>query len=211
LPSTRFLFWNINRKPLADAVAELAEEHAVDIVVLVESDLDPRAMLRTLNTRRRGEFHLPRGLSKRVTIFTRFSRQFLRPTFESGYISIRRLALPARSELLVVAVHLPSKLHQPADSQVLECAELARQISGEEDRAGHRRTVVLGDFNMNPFESGLVGAAGLNSVMSRQIASLASRAVQGKDYPFFTIRCGGTSVIRAPIPPDRIFTTARSM
>ena len=36
LPTTRFLFWNINRKPLVSAVAELADIHRTDVVVLAE-------------------------------------------------------------------------------------------------------------------------------------------------------------------------------
>lgn len=38
---------------------------------------------------------------------------------------------------------------------------------------------------MNPFETGLVSAAGLNAVMTRQIALRETRTVKGKEYPFF--------------------------
>lgn len=159
MPSTTFLFWNVNRKPLAGVVADLADANQVDVIILAECETEPAIMLRALNEGRRGGFHLPPGLSKRVMIFTRFSRDFLIPTFEHDRLSIRRLALPARSELLLVAVHLPSKLHWSNESQAFECTELARLIANEEDRAGHRRTVAVGDFNMNPFEFGFIAAA----------------------------------------------------
>jgi hypothetical protein len=128
-------------------------------------------MLRMLNIGRRGGFHFPHSFCKRLTVFTRFARQFLKAVFESDRTSIRRLSLPARPDLLLAMVHLPSKLHQSAESQIFECTELAHRIAAEENRAGHRRTVLFGDFNMNPFESGLVAAGGLHSVMSRKIAS----------------------------------------
>jgi hypothetical protein len=153
--------------------------------MLAECDPDPAAMLRALNLRHRGSFHLPVGLSAGVRIFTRFSRRFLQPIFESPHVSIRRLALPARSEVLLAAVHLPSKLYWSSESQAFECTELAQRIAAEEDRAGHQRTVLVGDFNMNPFESGIVAAGGLNSVMSRRIAARAVRTVQGREYRFF--------------------------
>ena len=38
---------------------------------------------------------------------------------------------------------------------------------------------------MNPFEPGVVAAAGLHAVMSREVASRQSRTVQGRDYRFF--------------------------
>jgi hypothetical protein len=183
LPKTNFLFWNLNRKPLPEMVAELAAERSVDVVMLAESSNETATLL-ALN-RSRTEFHVSRSSSEAVTIFTRFSGEFLKPTFESDRITIRRLELPARLELLLAAVHLPSKLHLSPDSQSLECMELARQITVQEDRVGHRRTILIGDFNMNPFEPGMVAAGGLNSVMSRNLVERGARKVQGRDYRFF--------------------------
>jgi endonuclease/exonuclease/phosphatase family metal-dependent hydrolase len=185
LPTTKFLFWNINRKPLGDIVADLADTHGVDLVALAECSIEPATLLRKLNLDRTGGFQFPPSVSKGVMIFTRFSRGFLHRSFESERVSIRRLALPARSEVLIVAVHFPSKLYWSNDSQASECTELARQIDLEENKVGHQRTVLFGDFNMNPFEAGLVSAAGLNSVMSRRVAARLRRTVQGRQYRFF--------------------------
>jgi exonuclease III len=185
LPTTRFLFWNVNRKSLGDVIADLADEHRIDVIILAESEIEPNSLLRTLNHDPTVGFHLTAGNCRRITIFTRFSRDFLRPTFETERISIRRLSLPARAEVVLVTVHLPSKLHMTEDDQLLECTVLVRQIAEQEALAGHRRTIVVGDLNMNPFEPGMVGAAGLHSVMSRQVAARGSRTVKGNDYQFF--------------------------
>jgi hypothetical protein len=85
----------------------------------------------------------------------------------------------------MAAVHFPSKLRWSNESQLFECVELAKAIRRVEDSVGHRRTVLFGDFNMNPFETGLIGAAGLNAVTSRAVASRGSRVVQGREYQFF--------------------------
>lgn len=45
---------------------------------------------------------------------------------ESERISIRRLELPGRHKLLVMGVHLPSKVNVSDDSQVFESVYLAR-------------------------------------------------------------------------------------
>lgn len=185
MPSTRFLFWNINRKPLAPVIAELAASNRTDVIVLAESRLDQRTMLKALNSTHGLGFHFPTSKSKGLSIYTRFSRKFLTPTYESDRLSIMRLALPGRLEIILATVHMPSKLHWSDESQALECAELARNIATVEDKVGHRRTVLVGDFNMNPFEVGLVGAAGLHAVMSRRVASRAVRTVQGREYRFF--------------------------
>ena len=166
-------------------MAELVEIHAVDMVILAESASEPRDIVQHLNDVGHGGFQVPRGLSECVGVFPRFPREYLQPIFESDRVSIQRLSIPERLEILVSAVHLPSKLHWSEASQAFACHELARQIAKVEVRVGHRRTVLLGDFNMNPFEPGLVSAVGLNAVMSRRVAARSSRTVQSAEYPFF--------------------------
>jgi len=173
----------MNRKPLAGLVAELAEIHRVDVIILAECDDDPQTMLSALNRASATGFHFPRSLYERIVMFTRFSPEFLKPLFEGTRVSIRRLALPARMPVLFAATHLPSKLYCSPESLAFECSELARDIENVEDRAGHPGTLLVGDFNLNPFEAGLVG--GLSSVMSRQVASRMTRIVQDREHRFF--------------------------
>lgn len=185
MPQTTFLFWNLNRKPLLNLVAELAGSRRVDVVILAECPDEPRSILQVLNANGTSGFRYPRSDCERVRVFTRFSKQFLVPKFESERISIRRLSLPDRSEVLLAMAHLPSKLHCSDASQLFECTELAREIAHIEDRVGHGRTILVGDLNMNPFESGLVGAGGLNAVMARHVAWRGQRTVQGRSYRYF--------------------------
>jgi hypothetical protein len=130
-------------------------------------------------------FHLSDSECERIVIYTRFSQEFIQKKFDSTRLTIRRLLLPGSEEILLAAVHQPSKLYWSDQSQGFECAELASTICDIEEEVGHRRTVLVGDFNMNPFEGGIVAANGLNAVMSRNVAARDSRTVQGRDYPFF--------------------------
>jgi hypothetical protein len=77
-------------------------------------------------------------------VFTRFSRRFMKTVVESGHISIRRLTLPARRDILLVLAHLPSRLYWSADSLNQECTFVARLIRDAERNAGHARTIVVG-------------------------------------------------------------------
>jgi hypothetical protein len=180
-----FLFWNANRKPLQKEIRALVQANQLDVIILSEFPSSPVSLLQYLNSGGTAGFHFAVGLCERIRIFTRFSSEFLWPTYESQWISIRRLRLPARLEVLVVAAHLPGKLYRSEDSQAFEYLEVARTIREQETRAGHERTLIVGDLNMNPFEKGLVSANGLNAVMTRQVASRRSRIVMGREYPFF--------------------------
>ena len=180
----RFLFWNLEGKELQHLVAQLADEHSVDLIVLSECETPATTMLMQLNADH-VRFELCPGLCQSITFFAAFQANFLTPVLESARISVRRLTLPARNEILVAAAHLPSRLYFSDESMIFECTNLAKMIKDQEESSGHRRTILLGDLNVNPFETGMVGTGGLHSVMSREVASRGSRTVQAREYDFF--------------------------
>jgi hypothetical protein len=183
---TTFLFWNLNGKPLEATVARLALRYEVDVLLLVECSIAPDILLGTLNQGDRPEYHYAPGYGcEKVAIFTRFPGQFILPTYEEERLTIRHLNLPGVSDILLAVTHLPSKTHWSSASLASWCAELSRSIRIAENEAGHSRTVLVGDLNMNPFEDGVVSANGLHGVMCRRIAARKERVVQGKKYPFF--------------------------
>lgn len=180
----RFLFWNLNGKPVSGLVCTLARTHDADVVVLAESLIPANLLLAELN-RAGADFQFAPGECERILVFTRFHSGFLVPVHEGDRYSMRRLRLPLRSELLLVMVHLPSKMHSSVESQRSECALLAKDVREREGLIGHSRTVVLGDFNVDPFEHGLVATDGFHAVMSCAVARRERRTVGGRQFPFF--------------------------
>jgi hypothetical protein len=174
---TTFLFWNLCGKPLTESLSRIADKYSVDVMILAECEITPGLILETLNRQSSPMFHYCPGQCEKVVIYARFSGDFLSPYFETDRITIRRI--------LLAAVHLPSKLH----AHELDQYEVSRHLSGvirrAEEGAGHSRTVLVGDLNMNPFECGAVSAGGLHAVMTREVALRNSRTVQGTDYRFF--------------------------
>lgn len=182
----RFLLWNLNKKPLQSSVAALARAHEVDIIVLLENAIAIVDLLRSLNPPGTGDYYYsPCRFCSKVEIFSRFLPEFTQPFHESDRLTIRHVRLPGREDFLLAAVHFPSKNHYSDESQVFECANLTGEIADTEKKIGHARTLLMGDFNMNPFETGMIGARGLHATMSRRVAQRNSRVVQSREYPFF--------------------------
>ncbi|MBM4033328.1 MAG: endonuclease/exonuclease/phosphatase family protein [Planctomycetes bacterium] len=178
-----FLFWNLNARPLEAVVASLARTNNVDVIVLAECEAASSELLRYLNRRAERDFEFTFSSCEKVAVYTRFSSEFVLPISETNRFTVRRLRLPASPEILMAAAHLPGKLFWSDRSQAFECERYARMIREAEDVIGHRRTVVLGDFNMHPFEEGLLAAPSFNAMMTREIASRGARTVQGESYP----------------------------
>ncbi len=180
-----FLLWNTRGKNLIDPVRRLVSEHQVDVLVLVEPGGSKGVLLQQLNSQPGQLYHFTTSLCESIDIYVRFPNDFIEAVFESSRLTVRRLSLPGREEILLVATHLPSLLYMSSESQPAEFFELSRTIRQVEEQRGHSRTIVVGDLNANPFDAGLVSAAGLNATMSKAVASRMTRTVQGRTYPFF--------------------------
>ncbi len=182
------MFWNVGKKNLGQVVATLAEEYRVDIVILAEYPNTPTTILSTLNPRNNAQFeYCPSVQETRLSIFTRFSANFVKPLLDapSKYMTIRRIVLPARPSFTLAALHLASKRHTSEADQHSEAIDHATQIREIESVHQTEDTLVIGDFNMNPFEPGLVDASGFHAVMEKTTALQESRTVKGQEYPFF--------------------------
>jgi hypothetical protein len=198
------IFWNTNQQPIGATIARLARRHDVDILILAECAVPPRTMLQALN-RDKTRLRLAFGECPRIVVYSRFPDSILFPKLETDRLTIRRLSLPGRPEILLAAVHLPSKLYWSRESQSAECAVIANHIREVEAEVGHCRTILVGDLNMNPFEPGIVQANGFNAVMTRAIASRLQRTVQGKTYPFFYNPMWGCFGDGSPGPPGSYY------
>ena len=183
-----FLFWNINRKPLADEIYRLVELHRVDVLMLAECPLSAGAMLISLNRETGGwEFAAPTNPlnDSRIQIYTRIGEQNIQEMLAFPYATVRELNRPDSPSILLSVVHLPSKLWEHSEDQMVVCTELSRQLRRVESFVGHQRMIVVGDFNVNPFEAAMLSPTSLNAEPSRLVAERRTRNINGYPYPFF--------------------------
>lgn len=181
----RILFWNMKRSSPLKEIAELVRNREVDILILAECNAREVDILQILNKQLHLGFYSSSSPCPRIRVFSKFLPKYLKPVSGSHYITIRDVSLPARPSFLLVAVHMPSKLNMSSASHEQAFIVLTDSIRDEEEKQSHRRTILVGDLNANPFETGLIGARTLHAVMTREQAEKGSRTVQGQEYPFF--------------------------
>src|SRR5271157_3301688 len=136
------LFWNVGRLSRHALIARLARANDADVILLAEVADEPIDLLRELNKTQASYFFSPGIGNTKILAFTRFSDQFFRPSAETDRLTIRRLTLPGLEEALLAVVHFPSKLHWSETGQAMECIPLGEEIRKEEERAGHKRTIL---------------------------------------------------------------------
>lgn len=182
-----FLFWNLNKRPLQDRIARLALAHGIDVLMLAECETPVDVLLEALNQPNGSHYCLPFSEAQKIRILTSFPEASLRAVFDDPgrRLTVRRLIVGKRIDILLAVIHFHSKVNWSAASQDQACGTLAQDIAKAEKQVRHMRTVLVGDFNMNPFEPGVVGANGLHAVMTRAVARAGIRTVGARDYPFF--------------------------
>jgi exonuclease III len=180
-----FLFWNLNGQFVDKILSDLLRERQIDILILAEVPVNDGELLTKVNHDQQGVFEPAFNLETKIRTFVRFPRKMVAPICDAQGISIRHIEPPGRKTILVVGVHLPSKLYRSEAEQAIGTTRLRLMILDAEEKVGHSRTLVIGDLNMNPFELGVVSAGCFHAVMDRRIAQRESRVVDGEERKFF--------------------------
>ena len=204
---TSFLFWNVYGKDLSASLSRLVAAHEVDVLILSECCQDFGELARSLEGGPSSSFCHHFAESSKVQIFSRLPDKPLIPIFgnQAKGISIRRLRIPGATDILLAAVHLPSKRNTNVREQEFTARELATEIRRVEAETNINRTIVVGDLNMNPFEPGLTMADALHAVATKGLAKRVTRQVGGKPYPFFYNPMWGLLGDRTVGPPGTYY------
>ena len=182
----KFLFWNIHKN--VDAIPclhNIVREEGVDVVGIAEYPQE-YTIDNVLRSRSMTFSYLkPVVDNEKVKIFYRNSRVKIDNKLNGQFVVVKQIESLGRIVSLIFC-HLPSKINCNEDEQLTRARAINREINEyEQTNAKSRLTIVCGDFNMNPFDKGMVHCEGFHAVMDRNIAIKRSREVLGMDYYFF--------------------------
>ncbi len=184
-------FWNIagkNNSLLNDLIFSWSKIYDLDLILLLECKISNVRLLESLNRGGKSRyFWSPSPLFENsyFSVFTRLESSFSKPIKEEKRIQARNIIDPLFGNFTLILIHYQSKRNWDESDQNAHSSELKYFIDSVESEIEHDRTVVIGDFNMNPFQVGMVQTSGLHTTMDRRVAELGSRMVDGRTYKFF--------------------------
>lgn len=126
--------------------------------------------------------------TQRTVLYHRYDPESVAPIADAKYWSISALFPMTQEVLIVVSVHMPSRMtigYQTSRSRSGLFQTLRKAIEDAESTVGSSRTVIVGDFNQNPFDPEVVQVDGLNAVMDERVASKCQCKYNGMEYRFF--------------------------
>jgi hypothetical protein len=164
----------------------MVEEHNVDLLVLIEH-AEPRHNLSGL-LGAVGDF-VQISSHERFAVYGRFGPECMRriePPVPDNRMDFWRFKRNGHAEINVAVVHgLDIHNHPDRNDRLAFFSRVSDNILWVESRAGHKRTIVLGDLNANPFDPEITAATGLHAIRMRDVAGREARKVRGQSYEFF--------------------------
>ena len=178
-----FVFWNAQRGLRLDRIRQLVDDYEPDFLLVAEGKDPPAAILKRLTGAVKGRYRFVSGSEDNVRVFTPYSSTLVKrlDRVQEEKVVVFRIALPFVEPFLLAAVHLRSRLHLDHPEDLIGYArEAHEEIARHEATTGILRTVVVGDFNMNPYDRGMVSADGFHAFMDRWQVRKPERTANGR-------------------------------
>lgn len=184
-----FLFWNIHKNANTFShLINIIKEEKIDLIALAEFPEEANSSLQLvslLNQVDNYSYLEPVNEAKeKVKIFFRTSRVNIANKFDGRQISVKWIKSSGYT-ISVIFCHLGSKINNDEHEQFSMAIDFKKQIEEFENYSNNEYTIVCGDFNMNPFETGMVDSKAFHAVIDKTIALRKSRIVNGENYKYF--------------------------
>jgi exonuclease III len=181
----RFLYWNIRGNDVKKQIADLIHYHALDFIILSECKIPLAELLEEVNKEKHKVFTNCVSPIDDPLILSALPFSSVTNLHDGKGFSIKHVNAPLYIDFILVVLHLRSKLHAKEIDQFTDSTMVIDGLKKVEERIGHKRSIIVGDFNMDPFDSSLVSADAFNAVPCKQIAGKGHRRINNVKKFFF--------------------------
>lgn len=187
----------------------MARDTDAHAIILNECAANSQDVLEELRSKVNKDYGIPALISSesRFQCFCRDKSLDLTEIHKGARTSVRKLNIGSTHALLglVHGVDIRNNDENVRQSAAQLLADDFRFVGSQQ---GHSRFILMGDFNMNPFESGMNLAAGLNAMMTRTCVKNGQRTFLGKQYDFYYNPMWGLLGDRSAGPAGTVYDTS---
>lgn len=180
----KYLFWNTNKKIINDYLVKLSQNNDYDMIILAEYEDDINDLLKKMQKSKITMYKIMTNC-KRIKILSKSKPNNIKHCNETEYYTIKILEVNKKEKQIIGAVHLPSKLYAKDEDRRMEISELVNDIEKLEYKYATNNTIIVGDFNADPFDGCMIKVTGLHSVSSKDVALKLKRVVKKREYTMF--------------------------
>lgn len=179
----KLLFWNLNKNDNTTNIVKLIKENKVDIAIFSEfSSTDFSIIINALEK----QYYIPQnyGGCNKILLIAKSNINVITRREQSRYILYSFIYNDL--EYILCGTHLPANPTSDADARKNIIRELVIDIKELENNRKHKRSIVIGDFNANPFDTELIQKDCFNAVLFKDLILKSERITyHGKYYTRF--------------------------
>lgn len=182
-----YLFWNTYRnKNINKYLVKIIKEYSCDLIALAEYEDNILDLLNELDKIGISMFERSMIACKRIRVISRFKNSELKLYNDSSHYTIVGFRNKRGDISLCSFVHFQSKTNARSVSDLLgTIIDFKSSLERLEDKYKTNSSIVVGDFNLNPFEEPMIGALGAHAIPCKKVAKRNKRKIAGKDYKMF--------------------------
>ena len=162
----KLLFWNLSHNRIENYIVGVINENDIDICLFAEyKGIDFKEVLYKLNY----TYSLYDGFGgcdKVVMIARNIYRIEIRR--EQNRYTIYSVE-GSDDEYIIAGIHLQDRRNSDADTRKNTIRKLVQDIKEQERVLKHNNTIVIGDYNANPFDDELVQKDAFNAVLFKEL------------------------------------------
>lgn len=178
------LFWNTRTKSDFESIIDLIDYKNVDVVGLAECTISTIKIITEFAKKYPGKpFYEITSNHERIKVISSLPKAKFN-NFNGKYDSLFWNVNKITSYFNIVFVHLPSKLRWDSVSVNMEAINMSSHIRNFETKTKNKKTLLIGDFNLNPYDIGMRSSVGLHGVKDKSLASKVKN-IYGQDYDRF--------------------------
>lgn len=167
----RYLFWNTNKNDVDEIICGIIKEYRPTIIALAEYENDIDGLVRKIKICTEKNYIVLQKLACRVHILVseRLNNCIEHCADHTNY-TIKMIPYNSYNDFhIVVFVHLPSKMYGNKERNRYLLEQINCKVNELSDNK-NRKVIILGDFNLNPYEDAMTYLTGCNAVSSKDIA-----------------------------------------
>lgn len=200
MQSYNFLFWNINmtnrgnepknlsekKANIEKAIKKIVDDYSINFVLLAETQrFDNNQLLKTLNSNNTFRDRNIEGVKRFIAFDNLPNVDVDQKTDKGGRITSLKYEMKDQ-KILLNLVHLRDKFFNDDSTLSGHARQHADRIRLVEGLCKTENTIVVGDFNLNPYDAGMLEADAFNATMSKTvIKNLNPRVFGEREYKYF--------------------------
>ena len=176
---------NKNRNNINNCLLEIAVDKKCDIIVLAEYNDDIKDLYSLLNNNSVEKYNIipEMGGCERIKGLINIKYEVVNLYEHSRYKIV--MIETYLNKLVLGMFHNVSKIHHLNEDQAYILKDFNDNLCKEENKYNTNNTLLIGDFNINPFESSCISADTLHAIPFIEEAKKFTRFVQGKEFKMF--------------------------